>query len=248
MLFITFFGQAQTDPKPFITTWQTTADNETITIPTTGDGYSYTVNWGDGNTDNNITGDASHEYATADTHTVTISGDFPRIYFRGNRTSAQQIRTIEKWGDIAWTSMKSAFYNCDNLTIDEEAGAPNLSEVRNMGGMFELSSLIGDLSKWDVSKVTDMAYMFNGSSFNQDLSKWNTSSVTNMSFMFNSPISKSNPFNGDLSKWDVSKVTNMRFMFGNSSLNQDLSKWDISSLKFASNMFSVNTSMSSENY
>ncbi|MBC6426096.1 MAG: hypothetical protein GDA51_06440, partial [Ekhidna sp.] len=76
MLFITFFGQAQTDPKPFITTWQTTADNESITIPTTGIGYSYTVDWGeDEPADNNTyTGDASHAYTTPGTHTVTISG------------------------------------------------------------------------------------------------------------------------------------------------------------------------------
>lgn len=33
----------------FITKWQTTTAGESITIPTTGGGYNYDVNWGDGN-------------------------------------------------------------------------------------------------------------------------------------------------------------------------------------------------------
>ncbi|MBC6425815.1 MAG: hypothetical protein GDA51_09635, partial [Ekhidna sp.] len=72
--------QAQeADPKPFITTWETTRANETITIPTVrGETYSYSVNWGDGHTDNNVNGDASHQYATAGTQTISISGTFPR--------------------------------------------------------------------------------------------------------------------------------------------------------------------------
>ena len=45
---------------PFITTWETKADEESITIPTTGTGYSYTVDWGDGTSDTmTYTGNAS---------------------------------------------------------------------------------------------------------------------------------------------------------------------------------------------
>src|SRR5690606_28212129 len=39
----------------FITTWETTTANESITIPTTGGGYNYTVDWGDGGTDSGLT-------------------------------------------------------------------------------------------------------------------------------------------------------------------------------------------------
>ena len=35
----------------FVSTWETTGHNETITIPTTGGGYSYIINWGDQNDD-----------------------------------------------------------------------------------------------------------------------------------------------------------------------------------------------------
>src|SRR3546814_4291699 len=67
--------------RPFITTWQTTAANESITIPVNDDvtGYNYTVEWGDGNTDAGQTGDVTHTYAAAGTYTVSITGNFPAI-------------------------------------------------------------------------------------------------------------------------------------------------------------------------
>ncbi len=70
----------QTDP--FVTTWVTTTASESITIPTTGSGYNYMVNWGDMSARNRtFTGDATHEYATPGEYTVSITGDFPRILF-----------------------------------------------------------------------------------------------------------------------------------------------------------------------
>ncbi|MBC6411183.1 MAG: BspA family leucine-rich repeat surface protein, partial [Ekhidna sp.] len=81
--------------------------------------------------------------------------------------------------------MNSAFRSCNNLTIDEEAGIPNLSNVKDMENMFlNSTSFNEDLSEWDVSKVTDMSYMFAVTGFNRDLSKWDISSVTNMELMF----------------------------------------------------------------
>ena len=79
--------------RPFITEWQTTGAAETITIPTTGGGYNYTVNWGDGTIESGKTGNASHEYAIAGTYDVSISGDFPRIYFNntGDKTNLTKI-------------------------------------------------------------------------------------------------------------------------------------------------------------
>jgi len=52
--------RAQDVQKPFITTWGTSAPDESITIPTNSSlTYSYTVDWGDGSTDTkNHTGDA----------------------------------------------------------------------------------------------------------------------------------------------------------------------------------------------
>ena len=46
-----------------------------------------------------------------------------------------------------------------------------------------------DISEWDVSNVKDIGSMFNDTSFNQDISKWNVLNVTNYYKIFdNCPI------------------------------------------------------------
>ncbi|MBC6410503.1 MAG: BspA family leucine-rich repeat surface protein [Ekhidna sp.] len=255
-LVFTISVRAQIDPNPFITTWETTSPDETVTIPTvSGETYNYTVKWGDGsaNTTHTNATPPSHTYTSADTYTITISGTFPRIRFGEVdllefvtvSNAAEQIRSIEKWGDLAWTSMNGAFAGCDNLFIADEAGAPNLSGVTDMSYMFDNASAFNqDLSSWDTSSVTNMSRMFNrASAFNQDLSSWNTSSVTNMSDMFDN----ASAFNQDLSSWNTSSVTNMSDMFAfasafnqvafASAFNQDLSNWNTSSVTNMSRMF-----------
>ncbi|MCK5673984.1 MAG: DUF285 domain-containing protein [Spirochaetales bacterium] len=212
----------------FITTWKTTSDNETITIPTyEGNTYDYTVDWGDGSSEP-IIEDTSpeHEYTTAGTYTVKISGTFPRIYFGGVGTDKDKILSIENWGTIVWESMVSAFYNCSNLTCNA-ADAPDLSNVINMNSMFNYAETFnGDLSSWDVSNVMSMNNMFSCAAvFNGDLSSWDVSNVTNMSLMFDEAAA----FNGDISSWNVSSVTDMDGMFYGAAAftNHDLSGWTL---------------------
>ena len=199
--------------RPFITEWETTTPGESITIPTDGGGYNYSVDWGDGTTTSGEINNATHTYATPGTHTVTISGDFPRIYFN-NTGDKNKITKVTAWGDVAWSSMKKAFYGCSKLKITA-SDTPDLSSVTDMTDMFHGASAFNqDLSKWNVSSVTDMTDMFHGASaFNQDLSKWNVSSVTNMTDMFRAISHGSSAFNQDLSKWNVSKVIAMKDMF-----------------------------------
>src|SRR5690606_33348723 len=93
-----FIAVAIAEP-PFITTWETTANNESITIPTYPFAvYDYSVDWGDGQTDASITGDATHTYATAGVYTVSITSSFPHIYFNGGGDK-DKLLTIEQWGD-----------------------------------------------------------------------------------------------------------------------------------------------------
>ncbi|WP_425392096.1 BspA family leucine-rich repeat surface protein [Ekhidna sp.] len=224
----------QSSSASFITTWQTTADNETITIPTfSGETYDYTVDWGDGTVETDFTGDASHTYATSATYTVAISGTFPRIYFN-NTGDKDKIQTIEQWGNIAWTSMSAAFAGCGNLTYTA-TDVPDLSNVSSMASMFSgATSFNGGISSWDVSNVTDMGGMFFGAfTFNQNIGNWNVSAVTNMSSMFNGASS----FNQDVSPWEVGQVTNMAGMFSGTAFNQDISDWDVSSVRDMSLMF-----------
>src|SRR5699024_10189359 len=87
------------NPDAFITTWKTTTANESITSPINPNvaGYNYSVDWGDGNTSSNQTVDATHTYANAGKHTVSITGNFPAIQF-SNIGGSSQIIAVEQWG------------------------------------------------------------------------------------------------------------------------------------------------------
>jgi surface protein len=245
--------------RSFITTWQTNlrgvSARRQIRIGTQGGGYDYRIDWGDGHVDENVAGDITHTYDVTGTYAVSISGDFPQLYFAGESynefgepeflsSDHAKLRSIEQWGDNQWRSMHRAFANCRNVEINAP-DVPDLSGVSDMSYMFyDTSRFFSDgqgivfnqsLSGWDVSNVTDMSYMFWGSRiFNQDLSGWDVSNVTNMSAMFKF----NNVFNQDLSSWDVSNVTNMSAMFeGASVFNQSLSSWDMSNVTNMGSMF-----------
>lgn len=255
----------------FIITWKTTNSNETITIPTIGSGYSYSVDWGDGATDSGVTANATHSYATSGIYTVKINGSFPRIYFN-NGGDKLKIRTIEQWGNNQWTSMNAAFAGAENLVSnatdmpdlsivtdmsgafayarkfngDAQFGDWDVSNVNNMHGLFAGGSIFNaPIGSWDVSNVTDMENMFYGATlFNQDLSSWNVANVTNMKYMFSTAMN----FNQDIGNWAVSNVTNMYFMFYHANkFDQDLGNWDVSNVTNMTNMFK-NVTLSTANY
>ncbi len=233
----------------FVAQWTTTSPNEQITIPINPayNTYNYNVEWGDRSRDAGLTANATHIYARAGVHTVTITGVFPAIYFNF-QSYAPQFTSIEQWGTNHWLSMMSAFDGCTNLVIRDRK-APDLSGVTNMSYMFQdATNFNSDISSWDVSHVTDMNRMFKfASSFNKPLNSWNTSSVTDTSGMF----VWAEAFNQPLNRWNVSHVTNMNSMFkGATSFDQDIGSWDVSHVAgFGGmlNMFQFDT-LSSYNY
>ncbi|SDW08298.1 BspA family leucine-rich repeat surface protein [Aequorivita viscosa] len=221
----------------FITTWKTTSNGESITIPTfPGETYNYTVDWGDTNNTAGHTGNATHNYVTAGTYTIKIYGNFPRIYFNNNYASDHlKIQSIDQWGTNTWSSMNGAFYGCDNL-ISNATDFPDLSMVTNTAYMFSGAlKFNGDLSNCDVSNVTDMSFMFNDARlFNQDIGNWDVSNVTNMSNL----LSYAYNFSQDLSSWDVSNVTNMAHLFEYVyQYNHDLADWNVGNVTNMSSMF-----------
>ncbi|MEP2611182.1 MAG: LamG-like jellyroll fold domain-containing protein [Cyclobacteriaceae bacterium] len=180
------FSTTSPPTVPFITTWETTSTDESITIPTTGAGYNYNVNWGDGQTDTDITGDASHTYASPGIYTVEILGAFPRIYFNFGSEGQQvdKIKSVEQWGDMAWTHGELAFSGCVNLVVTA-TDAPDLAGVVSLGSMFrDCSALSGDFNHWDVSNIQFFGGMFtNASSFDSPLGDWNLESAVEMGNM-----------------------------------------------------------------
>ena len=231
----------------FITTWQTTTANESITIPTKpGLTYNYDIDWdNDGVFDETaVIGDATHTYATAGNHTINIRGTFPSIYFNdgGDKT---KIMSIDQWGTIAWETMYYAFAGCTNLQY-AATDSPDLSNVSMMWSMFfKCTSFNGDISSWDTSNVTNMSSMFyEASSFNADISNWNTNNVSTMRSMFN----KASSFNRDISTWNTANVANMAYMFyAATSFDRDLGDWNVENVTDFSGMFDGVT-LSSANY
>jgi len=228
ILFWLFFAPTVVDAAMsdhFVTTWKTdnagTSSSTSITIPTTGFGYSYNVDWdNDGVFDQTgLTGSITHDFGTPGTYTIRIEGNFPRIYFN-NGGDKEKIVSIDQWGSIVWSDMTNAFYGCSKLVLNA-TDSPNLSGVTKTTSMFRnATSLDGDVSGWNMSTVQFMASMF----------------------LFASS------FNGDVSGWDVGSASNMANMFfGASSFDQDLGNWNISSVTSMSN-FLQSASLSTNNY
>ena len=232
-------GDPAPDPgsqAPFVTTWEFSYGSVDNTLDISVDGPS-TIDWGDGQTSVDVTGRQMHEYTDPGTYTVSITGNLTSINlnpFYYSR-SAQQLQSMDQWGDIRWTSMANIFRDAPNMEY-RATDSPDLSGVTDMSGMFDgASSFNGDISGWDTSSVTSMSGMFrNAASFNGDISGWDTSSVTSMSGMFAGAAS----FDGDISGWDTSSVTNMNSMFYNAaSFNRNLTGWDTSSVIYMFDMF-----------
>ena len=219
------------DSTHFVTTWNTTSSNEAITFPGRG---TYTINWGDGYT-TTVTNDATHTYASAGTHKVRAYGGLESFSTSSEPSNALKLQSIERWGDIEWTTMRLAFNGAHNM-LYEAADNPDFSGVTDTGYMFgSAKAFNGDLSEWDVSGVNIMTSMFSDTdTFNGDISDWDVSNVTKMANMF----STAKAFNGDISSWNVSSVTNMKQMFSSAAtFNRDISNWDVSSVTDMQAMF-----------
>ena len=268
---------------PFITTWKTNnpgiSNDNQITIPTyTSQSweeileYDYTIDWGDGKSDLNVTGDITHTYDSPGIYTVSISGDFPRIYFDGWEIEKDnnKILTVEQWGNYGWASLQGAFYNCSNLNV-LALDTPNLTWVESLSQMFyNCTSLEGNSSfndwntqnvnemsgvfayatqfnqplySWDVSNVRYFFDMFAGAtSFDQPIGSWNLQNANGISGMF-----QNSNFNQYIGDWNVSNVEGMGNVFAyNPSFNQDISRWDVSKVEYMWSMFSNATSFNQD--
>ncbi|WP_408099095.1 BspA family leucine-rich repeat surface protein [Peredibacter sp. HCB2-198] len=226
-------------PPPFISKWETTGPNETITLPLrAGYNYNMQVDWGDGSPDSTITSDTdpdkTHNYVTPGIYTVTITGLAEAWFFDYDSESSKIIEVVEL-GSMGWKNLESAFAGCDNLT--SFAGG-DTSEVTNMSFMFADNSSLTtiDLSTFNTSQVTTMRSMFEWSApTSLDLSSFDTSSVTNMRDMFaGAGVTTLN-----LSNFNTSAVTNMSrmFVYCYSLTSLNISNFNTSAVTDMSQMF-----------
>src|SRR5690606_22877337 len=87
-----FFFVHSKAQDPFVTTWSVLSNDLSIIIPTVGEGYDYTIDFGDGTVQSNVTGNISHTYDSEGVYTVSITGDFPHIKF--NEASDENRRKL----------------------------------------------------------------------------------------------------------------------------------------------------------
>ncbi|MEC4738505.1 BspA family leucine-rich repeat surface protein [Shewanella sp. E94] len=229
----------------FVTTWKTdnsgSSNSTSITIPTSGIGYSYDVDWdNDGEFDElGLVGAVTHDFSSAGTYTIRIRGSFPRIYFN-NVDDKAKVLSVDQWGSGVWMSMQDAFYGASNLTVPA-SDAPVLTNVTSLRAMFRgATSMNQSIGHWNTSNITNTLDMFNGANaFNQDISSWDTSKIFTMQAMFNNAIA----FNQNISTWDTGATTSMLSMFqGATSFNQPIGSWDTAKVTNMSFMFDDATS------
>ncbi len=239
----------------FITTWKTdnpgVSDDNQITIPTfPGETYDYFVDWGDGSSDSNVTGEITHTYTTAGTYQVSISGDFPRIYFEAELDvddegellingldDNNKILDVRQWGTIQWSSFENAFLGCQNLDVLAQ-DIPDLQSTDNIRGMFRYcSSLVANpsMGSWDLSSIRLISSMLQGATlFNQDIGDWDVSNVIWMDSLF----AGAENFNQDISGWNLANVRSIQAMFQTAtSFNQDIGGWDVSNVEIMTSLF-----------
>ena len=65
---------------PFRSEWQTNPSLEVVIVTREEYSYDYTIDWGDGTEDENVTGDITHTYSSDDVYEISISaGSKPRV-------------------------------------------------------------------------------------------------------------------------------------------------------------------------
>ncbi|MBL7779894.1 MAG: BspA family leucine-rich repeat surface protein [Saprospiraceae bacterium] len=243
LLYLFFAGGTLSAQQHFITTWKTdnpgTSNSTSITIPTSGTGYNYQVDWdNDGVFDQSgITGNVTHNFGTAGTYTIRIGGTFPKIYFNSGGDRLKLIDIVQWGSSIAWTSMIASFRGCANLNISA-TDAPNLSGVTSLKLMFASCTTLNspaNIGTWNTATINDISDMFSGAtSFNQPIGAWNTAAVITMSNMFNGATS----FNQPIGAWNTTALTNMTRMFENAtSFDQPIGTWNTSSVTNMSYVF-----------
>lgn len=151
----------------FISLWETTTANETITLPYTLLGtYTGVIDWGDGTVTPNTYANRSHEYATADQYTIKIRGTVDGWIFLGfeasNLLNIENLDGLDSVGSFA-------FYLCDNLTAvntEETVFFDNFSQSFEGCLSLDFSLLSG---KINTSNCSSFLRGFRNSSLDIDL-------------------------------------------------------------------------------
>ena len=188
-------GGGGLDPKAFVTEW-TVNDGDTIKLwsyDASHYGYvkDYNVDWGDGQSQENITtDDETHTYvdfAGPKTFTVTITGQFGALNMqRASATEQGYLTNMVQWGtDNVWSAIFRMFYQCSSMQYTA-TDYPNISNLVESGSFretfYNCDAIVNlDLSEWtNTSSFNYMYYTFGKMSSLKtlNLTGWDISNVT----------------------------------------------------------------------
>ncbi len=221
--------------RPFVIVWKTDnggiTNNNQIAIVHYYNNYTYnySVDWGDGTSEMNLTADVIHTYSSPGVYTVKINGVFPWFVvpeddYPDDRTvleasDKRKLLAVSQWGSIPWQTMNSSFFYCLNADFNA-TDIPDLSHTTSLAGAFSyISSVPKNIGKWDISKITTLERTFKNNSAisNMDINDWNVSSVVNMEQMFSNTGLTTANYDKLLNSWSKQPVKHdVLFSAGNS--------------------------------
>ena len=141
------------------TTAGTNPANKSFTFYT--EDTNYDIDWDNDGMfeDTGVSGNQPHTFATAGVKIIRFRS-LNDIYIN-NQADREKYSSIEQWGTAVWNAeMDSAFQGARNLTMNSNAGIPDMSMVTNMGGMFYQATFFnGEIGGWNTAQVTDMSAM-----------------------------------------------------------------------------------------
>ena len=178
---------------PFIFDAITTADAEVFQMPFRATStVNAEVDWGDGTSDTvTSSAEAMHTYATAGTHTITVTGTINGwSYYYANQDGVSvdkdQLGDVSQWGSFL-VDEDVTFYQCTNMTVsatDTLKFTDNYSFGFWFFGTTSMTSI--DVSNWDISSMTSLRRMFATTGLTSiDISSWDTANIENMEGLFN---------------------------------------------------------------
>ena len=146
----------------FVTTWLIADGDKSITLPLrSGFTYDMTVDWGD-ESSSEVTAyddaDRIHNYTTAGTKTVTITGTCQAWYFN-NGGDKLKFRTVETWGDVGFTGLglENAFRGCTAATdFGETMPAYDVTSLASTWWDCTSATSLPDISA--LTSVTTLSY------------------------------------------------------------------------------------------
>ncbi|MCP4484629.1 MAG: BspA family leucine-rich repeat surface protein [Flavobacteriaceae bacterium] len=232
--------------KPFIATFRTTSDNESVVLPYIGNGlYTGSIDWGDGTITPNNFNNRSHTYLTAGDYDVYVYGKIFKI-----TSSGKDIINIKQWGDdFDFGDISNPFQQMNSLFNISTIDTPKTSVLTSMANFMYRSTnancLNADLSNWDVSSVENFNQMVYQTYFNGNIGSWDVSSAESFIRTFYGCVN----FNQDIGNWNTLNVKTFIGMFLNAtSFNQDISNWNFSSVNDVDSFSDFMRGKSQSNY